>query len=72
MADSLTVDEDEDEWPYCRRYVVWPVVRLPPLKPGDLDRTESRQGLGLHARRHPAQHPARASDLPASRGQGLL
>ena len=45
MADSLTVDEDEDEWPYCRRYVVWPVVRLPPLKPGALDRTETTRDL---------------------------
>jgi hypothetical protein len=36
MADSLTADEDE--WPDCTRYVFFPVVRLPPLEPGDLDR----------------------------------
>ena len=43
MAESLTVDEDE--WPECTRYVVWPVARLPPLKPGDLDRSESARDL---------------------------
>lgn len=43
MADSLTVDEDE--WPDCTRYVVWPVARLPPLRPGDLDRSETTRDL---------------------------
>jgi hypothetical protein len=43
MADSLNVDDDE--WPYCRRYVVWPVVRLPPIKPGALDRMETTRDL---------------------------
>lgn len=43
MADSLTVDEDE--WPVCTRYVVWTVARLPSLKPGDLDRSETIRDL---------------------------
>ena len=43
MADSLTADKDE--WPDCTRYVVWPVVRLPPLRPGDLDRLETARDL---------------------------
>ena len=43
MADSLNVDDDE--WPYCRRYVVWPVVQLPPIKPGALDRMEAIRDL---------------------------
>jgi hypothetical protein len=44
MADGQTAD-DGDEWPDCTRYVVWPVARLPPLKPGDLDRSETARDL---------------------------
>jgi hypothetical protein len=43
MADGLTADEDE--WPDYTRYVVWPVARLPPLRPGDLNRTEPERDL---------------------------
>ena len=44
MADGLTTDEDE--WPDCTRYAIWPVVRLPSLRPGDLDRLEAGRDLG--------------------------
>ena len=43
MVENLTAGEDE--WPECTRYVVWSVARLPPLKPGDLDRSESARDL---------------------------
>ena len=43
MTDGLTADDGE--WPDCTRYVVWPVARLPPLKPGDLDRSETARDL---------------------------
>lgn len=43
MADGQTADGDE--WPDCTRYVVWPVVRLPQLKPRDLDRSEAARDL---------------------------
>ena len=45
MTDSLTADMDEDEWPRCTRYVVYPVARLPPLEPGDLERSEAARDL---------------------------
>lgn len=43
MADSSTTDEDE--WPDCTRYVVFPVARLPPVEPGGLDRSEAARNL---------------------------
>ena len=43
MADSLSAGEGE--WPECTRYVVFPVARLPPLEPGNLDRSERERGL---------------------------
>jgi hypothetical protein len=46
MAENLTADVGEDEWPDCTRYAVFPVVRLPPLEPGDLDRMEAPRDLG--------------------------
>ena len=41
MAGHLTGDES----PECTRYAIWPVVRLPPLRPGDLDRSETARDL---------------------------
>lgn len=45
VTDSLTADMDEDEWPQCTRYAVFPVARLPPLEPGDLKRSEAARNL---------------------------
>jgi hypothetical protein len=45
MAEKLTTDPGEDEWPNCTRYVVFPVARLPPLEPGDLNRSEAARNL---------------------------
>jgi len=45
MADDLTAGEYEGPWPEYPRYVVWPVIRLPSLKPGDLDRSEAERDL---------------------------
>ena len=44
MADSPTA-VGEDEWPDRTRYVVFPVARLPPLKPSALDRSETARDL---------------------------
>ena len=66
MTDGLT--EDDGEWPDCTRYVVWPVARLPPLKPGDLDRSETARDLDCMRRGIPLGVRLRRLRADASAG----